>query len=160
MAFEDEALTDYEKRLIMLRNLYKEIPENTTKAMELAGRFMNGGDTDGVAEPAPYRTYSFKQDARLIFAAFKQTHGVDLDKEDMHWWKFLALFADMGADTTFCGLVALRDRVKSGKATKQEREIARRMGESFEIEEIDDRTIEEREMELEFLQKINSRKVG
>ena len=86
----------------------------------------------------------------MIYAAFRQTHGVDLQKERLHWWTFLALFQDLGADTAFCTLVNLRRRVKSGEATKEEREHALKMGEAFDLPEIDelldDEEIERAEM--------------
>jgi len=74
----------------------------------------------------------------LIYAAFRQTHGIDLQKELLHWWVFLALFQDLGADTAFCSLVNLRRRVKSGQATKEEREHAIKMGDAFELPEVDE----------------------
>jgi len=64
----------------------------------------------------------------------------------------MALFMDLGQDTTFCQLISLRKRVKTGKATKEEREIAREMGDVFDIPDYDDRTLEEKEAERLFLE--------
>ena len=44
LAYEDENLTDYEKQVIMLRNLYPVIPANTELAIEKALVFMDGGE--------------------------------------------------------------------------------------------------------------------
>jgi hypothetical protein len=41
--------------------------------------------------------------------------------------------------------------VKTGKATKEERQAAREMGNLFEVPEIDNRSLEEKEQEAEFL---------
>jgi hypothetical protein len=57
---------------------------------------------------------------------------------------------DLGADTAFCNLVSLRRRVKTGKATKEERRAALEMGDMFYIPESDMRSIEEREAERLF----------
>jgi len=99
------------------------------------------------------RLYSFNKDAPFIMAAFKQTHGIDLDTANMHWWKFMTLFMDMGSDTTFSNLVSLRKRVKTGKASKEERAMAREIADIFDLPEIDNRTLEERELDNEFVER-------
>ena len=154
MAFEDAELTPQEKASILLSNLFAEIPSDAEQAMIQANLFLNGGKVGGEDdEPSP-RVYSFSKDANFIFAAFRQTHGIDLQKTELHWWEFLALFMDLGQDTTFCQLVSLRKRIKTGKASKEERQAAREMGDLIEVPEIDDRTLAEKEAEAEFLRQI------
>lgn len=142
--FEDEELTVYEKNYLMIRRLYLVVPENTDEAVRLALRFLDGGETPaGDDENAPLLLYSFSKDANLIYAAFRQTHGIDLQSAKMHWWQFLALFMDLGAETTFTGLVSLRKRVKEGKATTDELKIATELGDAFEVNEPDMRSWEQ-----------------
>ena len=149
LAFEDAQLTPHEKQAILLQNIYSEIPGNIVGAIEAANIFLNGGEVQENEHPGP-RLYSFSKDANFIFAAFRQTHGIDLQREDLHWWEFLALFMDLGQDTTFCNLVAMRKRVKTGKATKEERQAALEMGDMFDIQEID-MELEEKELRQQFL---------
>lgn len=150
LAFEDNELTIFEKQVKMLENLYLEKPSDIAAATERAGVFLNGGEAKGEAVESPMRLYSFGKDANFIFAAFRQTHGIDLETAELHWWKFLALFMDLGAETTFCSLISLRKRVKSGKATEEEIEAANEMGDVFDVPEPDTRTPEERRREAEF----------
>jgi hypothetical protein len=166
LAYEDNELTGFEKQLVLLSNLYKEFPNNE-KDIETAVlkgiKFLNGGmeESEGENQEILYRLYSFSKDANLIFAAFKQTHGIDLtDTEYLHWWKFIALFMDLGSETTFCNLVSLRKRVKSGKATKEEREAAKEMGEFFEVPEPNELDLEEMEAERKFMEMINKHRIG
>jgi len=155
LAFEDDTLTAREKESIMLNNLFSKVPENIFVACEKAIRFLDGGEVpEGESLDVP-RLYSFSKDAQYIFAAFRQTHGIDLEAVEIHWWKFLALFMDLGSETAFSSLVGLRRRVKTGKATKEERQIAREMGEAFDIPDFDTRTFEEREQEELFLALVN-----
>ena len=149
LAFEDAQLTPHEKQAILLQNIYSEIPGNIVGAIEAANLFLNGGEVQENEHQGP-RLYSFSKDANFIFAAFRQTHGIDLQREDLHWWEFLALFMDLGQDTTFCNLVAMRKRVKTGKATKEERQAALEMGDMFDIQEID-MELEEKELRQQFL---------
>jgi hypothetical protein len=151
IAFEDDDLTPLEKQLVMLANLYPEQPHDLQGALEQAIRFLDGGHGQADSENRPgYRLYSFAKDSSLIYAAFRQTHGIDLEAvELLHWWKFLALFMDLGAETAFCQLVALRKRVKSGRASKWERQAALEMGEAFLVPE--PATPEQVEAKTEFM---------
>ena len=153
LACEDNELTPQEKQIVLLSNLYETLPQDIPQAIEQAYIFLNGGKPHE-EDTQPYRLYSFDRDASFIFAAFKQTHGIDLTKDDLHWWSFLALFMDLGQDTTFCQLVGLRKRVKNGTATKEEKQAAQEMGALFDVPEIDTHTLEEKEMAAEFERKV------
>lgn len=150
LAFEDGELTATEKRLVLLAALYPSPPPDLAAAFDLGVQFLNGGEPAPDKEPGP-RLYSFAQDAGYIFAAFRQTHGIDLQQIDyMHWWAFLALFSDLGQDTAFCQLVALRKRVKTGRASKWERQMYQELGEAARLDEPDTRTADERARAGEF----------
>lgn len=154
MAFDDPDLTGVEQRAILLSNLYPQPVENAQQALEQGVKFLNGGEDQSAGDQAGagIKLYSFRQDARYIFAAFRQTHGIDLEEVDhLHWWKFLALFMDLGSETTFCNLVSLRKRIKTGKASKEEKRIYQEMRAVIEIEEPERLTAEERAQEEEFL---------
>ena len=134
---ESSELTDEEKCILLLRRIYGDvIPEDGETAIKLAVKFLDGGK-EPLEEENPFadntRLYSFEKDSALIYAAFRQTHGIDLQKADLHWWQFLALFQDLGADTGFCNLVNLRRRVNSGEASKEERQYALKLGDAFEV---------------------------
>jgi hypothetical protein len=153
LAFEDPDLTAQEKQIVMLSNLYPVVPSDVSGALEQANLFLNAGKPYGEGEAGP-RVYSFAKDANYIFAAFRQTHGIDLETAELHWWKFLALFMDLGSETTFCQLIGLRKRLKTGKASKEERQAAREMGDILDVPDIDDSTLEEREAEAAFMEAV------
>jgi len=158
LAFEDAELAGVEKSVVFFENLFIDKPEDVKAAFEQGSWFLNGGKPNTEEADGP-RVFSWNKDANLIYAAFQQTHGIDLEAvEFMHWWKFMALFMDLGADTAFCSLAGLRRRIKTGKASKEERQMAREMGDAFLVEEIDDRTVEEREAERRFLDLVRSKK--
>lgn len=144
LAFEDDSLTRAEKMRVLLENLYPEPPANLREAVAVGVKFLNGGEaSDGDGAPG-LRLYSLAKDERYIYAAFRQSHGVDLQTATLHWWQFLALFMDLGSQTTFCSMVALRKRVKTGKATKEERRAYREMQDVLDVPAPDTRTPEER----------------
>lgn len=151
LVFESDQLTNFEKRLMLLENLYPYPPTNTEQAIVQGIKFLNGGETPKEGEDPQPRLYSFSKDANFIFAAFRQTHGIDLQTEALHWWKFMALFMDLGSETAFCGLVNFRKRLKTGKASAEERQEAQELGDLLDVPEPDLRTPEERRIDAEFM---------
>jgi hypothetical protein len=156
LAYEDDNLTISEKNMVMLKNLYRvythkaRLPEDVQAAAEAGVKFLNGGDEVKTGEgESGLRIFSFTKDARFIFSAFRQTHGIDLEETDMHWWKFLAYFMDLGADTFFCNLTSLRKRLNTNKATKEEKAMANEPGmkDLIDIPQPDTRTPDEKEKE-------------
>lgn len=139
---ESNDLADDEKAFLLLRRIYgNNIPEDVNEAVRLAVKFLDGGKEPeelATASTNTGRVYSFEKDAALIYAAFQQTHGIDLQKANLHWWQFLALFHDLGADTAFCNIVNLRRRISNGDATKEEREYATKLGDAFYVDNPED----------------------
>lgn len=52
--------------------------------------------------------FDFAEDADLIYAGFLQQYGIDLQEEDMHWWKFMILLENLGADTRLSRIMEYR----------------------------------------------------
>lgn len=128
LAFEDDELLDFEKAEIMLRNLYGEnIPKNTDEAIRKAIYFLDCGEEDEekkVGTSNSTRLYSFTKDAKYIYSAIKQTHGIDLENvEYLHWWKFVYLFLDLNPNCFFCKIIDLRNKKKKGKLSKEEKRL-------------------------------------
>lgn len=153
LAYEDPTLTAADKAAVLLHLLYKEIPPDLGKAAELAVLFLDCGEErkpgDG-AEPAQ-RLYSFGKDAKYIYSAIRQTHGIDLETAGyMHWWKFCYLLLDLNEDCFFQQMIALRRRKRDGKLTKEERLAYYRMEDIMELPQ--EKDAEQRAAEEAFLQ--------
>jgi hypothetical protein len=160
LAFEDSELTSQEKQLVLLANLYPVVPDNIKEAVLQGIMFLDCGNTPSEEERAPaVRLYSMNKDANLIYSAFNQTHGIDLQKVKMHWWIFFSLFMDLKQDTTFSSLIGLRSRLAKGTATKEEKAAAREMGDLVNLEPVDLRTPDEKELEDEFFRKVEEARV-
>jgi hypothetical protein len=132
LAFEDPDLAGVEKQLVLLENLYPEVPDQLEEAVEVGLWFLDGGEESrNSEEQKPFddeKLYSFNKDASFIYSAFRKSHGIDLETvEYLHWWKFLYLFMDLGEETFFIRLISLRKRMADGSATKEERKAAEEM---------------------------------
>lgn len=134
---------------MMMRILYpdidfEELPLDTVEELaKQAVWFLDRGEETKATSKA--RVYSFAKDADLIFGAFKQTHNIDIDTVDMHWWKFVTLFmAGFSEDTAFSNLVSLRKRHAEHKTTKEERAAIAKMRDIFDLPRTDKRTLEQK----------------
>lgn len=72
--------------------------------------------------------FDFEEDAELIYAGFIQQYGIDLQEESMHWWKFMILLENLGADTRLSRIIEYRTIDTSNKKlSKEERRFYQAM---------------------------------
>lgn len=156
LVFEDPELTQHEKMLVMLTLLYNEIPSDIEEACRLAVKFLNCGDEEEKegSGDEPERLYSFEKDARYIYSAIKQSHGVDLESvPNLHWWKFNYMFLDLAKDCFFLHLINLRRKKLNGKLTKEEQEYCNSIRDIIELPY--NTSSAEKEKENEFMRLLN-----
>ena len=136
---EDNDLTRWEQYTYLVQALYVEIPPEFNEALIQALWFLHGGkDLEEASDRADgVKTFSYEQDAELIYSAFSTRHGIDLAETDLHWWRFRALFTDL-RETTFSELCSLRKRYHDGDCTPKELEAIAEMGDAFHVTGADD----------------------
>lgn len=72
--------------------------------------------------------FDFAEDADLIYAGFLQQYGIDLQEEDMHWWKFMILLENLGSDTRLSRLMEYRTiDTESKNLSKEQRKFYQAM---------------------------------
>lgn len=138
-ALESGDLTRWEQYLYLVQALYEDIPSDFNAALMQALWFLHGGREleEASAKADTRRTFSYEQDAELIYAAFSTRHGIDLAVTDLHWWRFRALFSDL-RETTFSELCSMRKRYYDGDCNPKELEAIAEMGDSFHLEGVGD----------------------
>lgn len=78
--------------------------------------------------------FDFKTDADLIYAGFMQQYGIDLQEDDMHWWKFMILLENLGSDTRLQKVMEYRTIDTSSKnLSKEQRKFLKAMQKYFEL---------------------------
>lgn len=145
----DSSLSNEEKAMNALYLYYGEITEDPDEAIgkllwfyrcgeekrqkkqkrfdEKTGKFVEVEDDP--VDPV----YSFEHDAPYIYAAFLQQYGIDLTVEDMHWWKFKALFRSLSEDTKFVQIVGYRSIDISSKMSSEQRNFYARMKDLYAL---------------------------
>lgn len=72
--------------------------------------------------------FDFETDADLIYAGFVQQYGIDLQTEDMHWWKFMILLENLGEDTRLSRIMEYRTvDTESRQLSKEQRKFYQAM---------------------------------
>lgn len=127
LLMQDAARNDEELLFRALELYYPSIPDDLSVALDRllwfyrCGRDLETAPDERVRSSGKrvQRVYSFEQDADLIFAAFWETYGIDLSREDLHWWKFRALFSALPPDCEFSRVVSYRTADTRGMPKKQ-----------------------------------------
>lgn len=124
LLIEDGGLKDAAMTAEMLKLCYsKSLPENIGSAILGMLYFLNGDTNFFVSSDKKNseKLYSFRDDSDVIFASFYQKYQIDLEKSDMHWYKFLALFECLAEDNPFATRLKIRttDETKITDADKR-----------------------------------------
>lgn len=126
----DKELSEKQKLEQMLVLYFEnEIPSNIEEAVEQILDFYACGKKrkkkessnskrKGITSPV----YSFEHDDGMIFAAFYDQYGIDLnDIEHLHWWKFRAMFDALKSDNEIVKIMSYRATDLSTIKDKHER---------------------------------------
>ena len=112
---EDNTIGDFERALGIIYTLFGEeginAQEHYGKLLELAKKYLCCGEELNV-EANSKPDMDFEQDYGLIWASmYSDYHGLDIDKEQIHWWKFMDLMN--GLSNSELGNCCVLNRVRN-----------------------------------------------
>ncbi len=106
---QDTTISDTERGLAIIYLLYGDAgyddKENRQELLNLAVKYLKCGD-DEVEKLNEKPDMDLIQDYRLIEASFRSDYGINLTKENMHWWDF---YTCLNGLTDKCVLNRVRD---------------------------------------------------
>lgn len=123
LAVSDPDLNDLEKAatcidLLFGNDIGSPLPDAQI-AQEGIAWFLNGWYTDGpTGKASKVPVMDLNVDQWRIYSAFRHEYGIDLDREDMHYWVFMGLLTTLGK-CAFTQVVDLRTQ-KPPKGLKGE----------------------------------------
>lgn len=140
LILREPGVSDAEKTMAAINQLYPEIPEDISLALDGLVWFFSRGEITrntenegGGAAPVAERAYDFDQDANLIYAAFYATYGISLTTVDfLHWWEFMALFEGLPEKTLIKRVMYWRT-ANLGELPKEERKHVQKMRRLFAL---------------------------
>lgn len=133
LLMQDDEVGKRQKLIQGLKLYYPEIPQNMTEAVDKMIWFYRcGKETEsgghGSGSGRAKQIYSFEHDDDYIYAAFLEQYGIDLqDVEELHWWKFRALFRGLSEDTEFVKIMGYRSVKITSEMSKEQREFYKKM---------------------------------
>lgn len=72
------------------------------------------------------RSYDFEVDADVLYTSFRQAYGIDLLKEEPHWWAFRELMLGLPDETPFKQRVYYRVGSTEGMSRRQKKQFETR----------------------------------
>ena len=140
---EDEKEEKMKNLAEVLSLCYIELPESLSEALKGVFDFFSGGDGDSLKKGGGIdseRCFSFKEDGRLIYAAFLSQYGIDLLDEPLHWHKFLALFSALKGDHKLFDVVKIRSCKTAEIKDREKRALVRRLKKIYALKDIKSET--------------------
>ncbi|MBE5867990.1 MAG: hypothetical protein E7293_03405 [Lachnospiraceae bacterium] len=127
LCLEDQEIEETERVAIALDLLFgRGIPDYET-AFRCLAWYMNGGqeqrDKKNVSEDEEEETdqaFDFEIDSGRIMTAFLRSYNIDLTKEKMHWFHFLALIGDVG-ECAFTNVINIRTKKLTSSMSSDQR---------------------------------------
>lgn len=94
--------------------------------------------------------YSFKYDDELIYSAFLDQYGIDLnDISYLHWWKFKAMFKGLKSDNKIVEIMGYRSMDLNTIKDKNQKEFYKKMQDLYKLPEIINKDELEKQKALE-----------
>ena len=114
LMMQDRGLTNEEKLINAIELYFHEIPKDLEEAISKIVWFYKCGKEEENRESANSNNngkqiYSFEHDAEYIYSAYLSQYGIDLqDIEDLHWWKFKAMFQGLNESNEIVKIMGYR----------------------------------------------------
>ena len=141
LLIQESELSQREKILETLKLYFNDIPKDVDTAIERIVWFYSCGNTHKAQKESTQseyvginqRAYSFSYDKDYIFSAFYQLYGIDLTKEDLHWWKFKALFNSLTDECAFSKIMYYRTVEINSKMGREHQQRLRELKEIYAL---------------------------
>jgi len=154
LILHDIELSEVEKTMLSLDQLYPDIPSDVGAAIKgLEWFFSRGKAQEGKGQgKAEKKAFDFDQDAELIFAAFYSAYHISLTTVDfLHWWEFMALLEGLPEDTLIKRVMYWRTAELTGMSKEEKKHVLKmrkmfaltRTGLPMSVEDLEQKTKDE-----------------
>ena len=139
----DEDLSDYEKISNALYLLYGKGVPDVEVAMRGLSWFLNRGEIKDKSEDneGEEESFDFEVDSELIMSGFLKVYHIDLERESMHWFKFLSMIGDLG-ECALTNVINIRNKKITADMPADQRETYTKLKKKYSLKEY---TYEEQE---------------
>lgn len=143
----DNTIGDTERTLAVIKRVFGFVPERDVEAfLDKAILFLRCGKEP--SDEPEERYFDHSCDESYVKASFQSDYHIDLDKEDMHWWKYNDLLNGVTKDSVISRVIEIRNYDVSEVKDAKSRADILRAKESVALPVLE--TEEEREMREAF----------
>ena len=144
LLMNDPELTEEEKISQGLRLYYPIIPSNIEEAYKKILFFYSRGKEENnkkvkqgkrIFKRNTKKAYDFEADSDLIFSAFMTQYNINLNRENLHWWEFMALFNSLKDDTEIVKIMNYRTIDLTSIEDKKERKMYSDLQKYYSLED-------------------------
>lgn len=140
LLMQDNSISEEDKIIQALELYYTKLPKDLNKAIEGMLWFYRCGKdeieskTKNKGTGKSTQIYSYDYDDDYIYSAFLDQYRVDLqDIEDLHWWKFKAMFKSLKETNEIVKIMGYRAMDLSKIKDKEEKSYYTKMKELYKI---------------------------
>lgn len=154
LLMQDKEIEKEDKLALALGLFYEDVPQDISKAFDgilwfyTKGKYKKeekGEKTERGKDKK--KIYSYEHDADLIYTAFLDQYGVDLNEVDyLHWFKFKSMFEGLKSENKICEIMGYRSIDISKIKDKDEKKRYKKLQKEWALP--DDRTEEEKEQDF------------
>ena len=154
LLMQDKEIEKEDKIFLALNLFFEELPKDIKKGISAILWFYSKGKhkNDEVVEKnnkkkKNKKIYSYEHDSDLIYTAFLDQYGLDLNEINyLHWFKFKAMFEGLKSDNKLCEIMGYRAIDVSKIKDKEEKKKYKKLQREYALP--DDRTDEEKEQDF------------
>ena len=149
LMMQDRSLPNQEKLLNAIELYFIEVPQNLEEAISQIVWFYKCGKEEEQKESVSNvantkQIYSYEYDAGYIYSAYLSQYGIDLqDIDNLHWWKFKAMFQGLNDSNEIVKIIGYRAINLNEIKDKQQKAHYRKLKKLYKLP--DNRTEEEKE---------------
>lgn len=141
LLMQDSSVDDGDKIIMALNLYYEDIPPKQywKEAIEKILWFYRCGKDIELSKgkgkgKSDIQIYSFEHDDDYIYAAFIDQYGIDLhDIDQLHWWKFKAMFKSLKENNEIVKIMKYRSMDLSKIKDKEEKAYYKKMQNLYKI---------------------------
>ena len=117
LLINDPELSERERLYQTLILYYPIIPSNLEAAVDKIMWFYKCGkeeekeENNNTSKPtgkSTMRIYDYEHDSEIIFASFMKSYGINLQRDNLHWWEFKSLFDNIDEDSKLYKIMEIR----------------------------------------------------
>lgn len=112
--------------------LFSRPPELSNELFLAIVTFFSGFSNEKKGDTNGKKTYDYNIDADAIYSSFAQIYGIRLAGQQMHWYEFRALFANLPEECPIGKLIHIRT-MKDSEVPKEKRTEFRKLKESVAL---------------------------